>query len=310
MKKAERLNQELIFLGSKKYFNIIDLMKEFNISKRTALRDIQDLESMGLSLYVENGRYGGYQLLKQNLLTPIYFDSAEIISIFFALKALKLVSSTPFEKSYSQIYQKLLATLPKEQQQYVLKLLNSVDYHNTPPISNTPYLSLILESILDLKILDMTYNQYELVTKQVQIYDLFYRSGVWFCNAFDINSRTWAIYRCDCIEKCRVTPCEITFSHDQLKASLKEHEKNFRTIEFQCKLTTFGKELFLKNNYPGMELIEKSNNFYIVGFFNEAELHYMTHYLISFGKNIIVESPEFLKFAYLSELKKILQTYK
>lgn len=59
-----------------------------------------------------------------------------------------------------------------------------------------------------------------------------------------------------------------------------------------------------------MELIEKSNNFYIVGFFNEAELHYMTHYLISFGKNIIVESPEFLKSAYLSELKKILQTYK
>lgn len=309
MKKAERLNQELIFLSNKKYFNLNDLIKEFNISKRTALRDIQDLESMGLSLYVENGRYGGYQLLKQSLLTPIYFDNAEIISIFFALKALKLVSSTPFEKSYSQIYQKLLSTLPKEQQHYILKLLNSVDYHNTPPISNTPYLALILESILDLKILDIVYNQYELVKKQVQVYDLFYRNGVWFCNAFDINSKTWAIYRCDCIQNCVIISCETFFSHEQLKCSLREHEKNFRTIEFRCKLSTFGKELFLKNNYPGMKLVEKFNNFYIEGHFNESELHYMSHYLISFGKNIYVESPELLRSAYINELNRILEKY-
>lgn len=44
MKRAERLNQELIFLSSKKSFNLSDLMNEFNISKRTALRDIEDLD--------------------------------------------------------------------------------------------------------------------------------------------------------------------------------------------------------------------------------------------------------------------------
>ncbi len=39
-------------------------MQAFNISKRTALRDIQELEVMGLALYVENGRYGGYVAFK------------------------------------------------------------------------------------------------------------------------------------------------------------------------------------------------------------------------------------------------------
>lgn len=38
MKKAERLNQELIFLGNKEGFQLKDLMEEFQISKRTALR--------------------------------------------------------------------------------------------------------------------------------------------------------------------------------------------------------------------------------------------------------------------------------
>ena len=52
MKKSERLNKELMFLNNKKSFNLIDLMNEFGISKRTALRDIQDLEELCLSLYV------------------------------------------------------------------------------------------------------------------------------------------------------------------------------------------------------------------------------------------------------------------
>ena len=99
MKRAERLNQELIFLSSKKSFNLSDLIKEFNISKRTALRDIQDLELMGLPFYVENGRNGGYKLINEKLLIPIYFDLGEITSIFFALKSLEALSTTPFEKS-------------------------------------------------------------------------------------------------------------------------------------------------------------------------------------------------------------------
>ena len=122
MKRAERLNQELIFLSSKKSFNLSDLMKEFNISKRTALRDIQDLEFMGLPFYVENGRNGGYKLINEKLIIPIYFDIEEITSIFFALKSLELLSTTPFEKSYPLLYKKLLATLPDEQKE---KILNS-----------------------------------------------------------------------------------------------------------------------------------------------------------------------------------------
>ncbi|MCY7526166.1 HTH domain-containing protein, partial [Bacillus safensis] len=45
MKKSERLNQELIFLSDKHSFQLKDLQSEFGISKRTALRDIEELES-------------------------------------------------------------------------------------------------------------------------------------------------------------------------------------------------------------------------------------------------------------------------
>lgn len=74
MKKSERLNQELIFLRDKYSFQLKDLIAEFDISKRTALRDIQELEAMGLAYYTEPGRNGGYRLLNQSNLIPIYFN--------------------------------------------------------------------------------------------------------------------------------------------------------------------------------------------------------------------------------------------
>lgn len=46
MKKSERLNQELIFLRDKYSFQLEELIAEFDISKRTALRDIQELEAI------------------------------------------------------------------------------------------------------------------------------------------------------------------------------------------------------------------------------------------------------------------------
>lgn len=108
MNRSERLNQELIFLSYRQEFHIKELMQEFNISKRTALRDVNSLEQLGLSIYVEPGRYGGYQIMQQQLWVPILLNSQEINALFFALKALSLLSATPFEKSYHTIYKKLM----------------------------------------------------------------------------------------------------------------------------------------------------------------------------------------------------------
>ena len=310
MKKSERLNKELMFLNNKKSFNLIDLMNEFGISKRTALRDIQDLEELGLSLYVENGRYGGYKIINKDILIPVYFDNAEITSIFFALKALTLLSATPFKKSYEKIYEKLMSILSKEQKEYVLNVIESVNYTSFPPVNNSNYLSIILDSILQSQVLDIVYTQHGYEKKQILVYDLFYRNGIWFSNAFDINKEIWGIYRCDYIEKCTVNSKIIfDYTREKLKKSLENHEKSYHDIPFRCEITHFGKELFLRNNYPNMKLEEIEDKFYIKGGFNIEELHYMMHYMIEMGNNVIIEYPEILKESYLEQLKKIIDKY-
>lgn len=94
MKKSERLNQELIFLKDKKSFQLRDLIDGFAISERTALRDIAELEALGVPLYTETGRLGGYRVLSHTLSIPVYFTDEEITAILFALQSLQNLTTT------------------------------------------------------------------------------------------------------------------------------------------------------------------------------------------------------------------------
>lgn len=310
MKKSERLNQELIFLSNKHAFHLIDLMREFNISKRTALRDVQELENMGLSIYVENGRYGGYKIISQNLLTPIYFNNDEVLAIFFALKALDLLSTTPFQKSYTQISEKLLATIPKEQQHKILKTLDFVTYHNVPPVSHVKYLSSILKSIIYEQTVHIRYTQYKKVDTELQIYELFYRNGIWFCSAYDIKNDKWGTFRCDYIEQLTINLSrKNNYTKEQLAEFQKQYESTYHNVTFKCQLTPFGVEQYSKNNYPNMNLEYIKGTPYITGGYNIEELDYMVNYLIALGENVHIIYPKQLKEAYLNKLNNIIDKY-
>ncbi|MGM0815114.1 helix-turn-helix transcriptional regulator [Bacillus zhangzhouensis] len=310
MKKSERLNQELIFLSDKYSFQLKDLETEFGISKRTALRDMEELESMGLAFYVENGRHGGYRLVNQSPLVPIYFNTDEVQAIFFALKALDLVSATPFRKSYSQIRQKLFATMSDERKQTITETLNVIHYYNVAPVSEQNHLELILQAMMKDQIVKMTYTQHENKRIRLQFLELFYRNGIWFSNAYDVQHKKWGIYRCDCMTEMMVEEeTTDTLTKEELKELQLEYEKNYHDISFKCRLTQQGKEKFLKNHYPNMRLEIVDDTPYIVGGYNQEELSYMTHYLISFGKHVKIEYPDELKKSYLTQLQEMMDQY-
>ncbi|MBR0604664.1 WYL domain-containing protein [Bacillus safensis] len=310
MKKSERLNQELIFLSDKHSFQLKNLQSEFGISKRTALRDIEELESMGLAFYVENGRHGGYRLVNQSPLVPIYFNIEEVQAIFFALKALDLVSATPFKKSYSQIRQKLFATMSDEKKQMITETLDVIHYYNVAPVSEQNHLELILQVMMKDQIVKMTYTQYENKWIRLQFLELFYRNGIWFTKAYDVQNKKWGIYRCDFMKDLIIEEeGRATYTKEELKAMQLEYEKTYHDISFKCRLTEQGKEKFLKHHYPNMRLEIIDQIPYIVGGYNQEELSYMTNYLMSFGKHVKIEYPDELKESYLNQLREVIDKY-
>lgn len=308
--KIRTIKPRAYFLSDKYSFQLKDLEAEFGISKRTALRDMEELESMGLAFYVENGRHGGYRLVNQSPLVPIYFQIDEVQAIFFALKALDLLSATPFKKSYSQIRQKLFATMSDERKHRITEILDVIHYYHVAPVSEQNHLDLILQAMMEDQIVKMTYTQYEHKRIRLQFLELFYRNGIWFTEAFDVQNKKWGVYRCDCMTDMMIEEeTKDTFTKEELKALRLEYEKTYHDISFKCRLTEQGKEKFLKNHYPNMRLEIIEDTPYIVGGYNQEELSYMTHYLISFGKHVKIEYPDELKESYLTQLQEMMDQY-
>lgn len=311
MKKSERLNMELIFLKDKSSFHLKDLMVEFNISKSTAIRDIKALEEMGLALYVENGRFGGYKIISENLLTPIYFNNNEMLAIFYALKSMSALTTTPFEKTYVQLSEKLSATISPNLRNEITETLNYIHFHTVSPVKKTKYLATILEVIQSNDVVMIHYSQYEpIIYERIQIYELFYRSGVWFFSGMDLIRGQWGIYRCDYVDMLEKVEDNLAkYTRSQLSDLEIDYEQNYHDINFKCELTAFGVELFLKKSYPNMSLEYIEDKPFIVGGYNEGELQYMIDYLISLGENVKILYPESLKINYMTKLKAILNQY-
>jgi predicted DNA-binding transcriptional regulator YafY len=106
MKKTERIYEMLYFLNDKQSFQLYDLMKKFDISKSTALRDIETMEEMGMPIYSKFGRNGCYEILKNRLLSPIHFQLEELQALYFSMLSLKAYENSPFQLSMEQLQQK------------------------------------------------------------------------------------------------------------------------------------------------------------------------------------------------------------
>ena len=58
MKKVERINTIMRYINNRSHFTISEIIQEFNISRSTAIRDIREIEAMGMPLVAEVGRMG------------------------------------------------------------------------------------------------------------------------------------------------------------------------------------------------------------------------------------------------------------
>ncbi|WP_347298858.1 WYL domain-containing protein [Candidatus Enterococcus ferrettii] len=61
-----------------------------------------------------------------------------------------------------------------------------------------------MQSILEEKRVQLLYKQYHTREVLLQIAELFYREGIWFCSALDVTNKQWGTYRCDYMEEIKI----------------------------------------------------------------------------------------------------------
>ncbi|OCA88040.1 decaprenyl diphosphate synthase [Bacillus sp. FJAT-27225] len=206
MKKVERINTIMRYINNRAHFTISEIMREFNVSRSTAIRDIREIEAMGMPLVAEVGRDGGYFVMQNSVLPVVRFTDNEVKALFIAFMATRN-QQLPYLKSRHSLAEKLLGLISENQQEDLVHLNQILLFEGTNPhnpdlldLSDLPHP--ILEKLIQILLRD----SYLLITikeeKEIKSYPIYllhlYREkSLWLIEGFDVKEEKRKIFPVD-----------------------------------------------------------------------------------------------------------------
>ena len=138
MNRFDRALALLFLLRSGQTHSASALAQRFGVSPRTIYRDIETLAAVGVPVYAEAGRAGGFRLVEGYFLPPITFSVGEAISLLTGLALLGRLRVRPFGADLEAAGHKLLAALPDHRRTALAGLANQIAFEPLPHDSFHP----------------------------------------------------------------------------------------------------------------------------------------------------------------------------
>lgn len=303
MNKSERINNMILFLNDKRSFNLKDLMEKYNISKSTALRDIETLERIGMPIYSQHGRNGYYGIIRNKLLSPIVFNIDEVFALYFSMLTLRAYETTPFHLSVENLKKKFENCLSTEKINMLRGMervfsLASIQHNN-----HCGFLKDILQSAIEEKVCIVSYRK-DAVEKEytIQFFNISSAYGQWYATGYNFETQSPKVFRCDKISSMKQSNEYQPKSLDEFNKSPDVLYKMQDATDFEVEISQRGTDLFYKEHYPSMKLYTEQGRCVIRGFYNKGEEKFIADYFIAYGENILTIRPTALKNLILERL--------
>jgi predicted DNA-binding transcriptional regulator YafY len=132
MNRLDRALGILLLLRGGKSFSGTELSRRFEVSTRTIYRDIETLCAIGVPIYAEMGRGGGFRLVEGYFLPPVMFSAGEAISLLLGLTLLRSLRARPFAAEIDTSEQKLLAAVPDQLRAVLAKAQQIIGFERMP----------------------------------------------------------------------------------------------------------------------------------------------------------------------------------
>ncbi|GIO99686.1 DeoR family transcriptional regulator [Paenibacillus lautus] len=234
MKKVERINTIMRYINNRAHFTISEIMQEFNISRSTAIRDIREIEAMGMPLVAEVGRDGGYFVMNNSVLPTVRFTDTEIKALFIAFMATRN-QQLPYLKSRQSLAEKLLGLISENQQDDLVLLNQMLLFEGTNPhnpdlldLSDLPHP--MLEKLIQLLLVDrylLVSITEEKVIKSYPIYlmNLYREKSLWQIEGFDLAEGKRRIVPVDHLTDIKPYPTKKRMSKKKILEQLSKQEE-------------------------------------------------------------------------------------
>lgn len=309
MSKAKRLLDILMFVTTKRKFTAQEVADEFHISIRTVHRYILDLCDMGLPIFAEQGRNGGYTVLTSRLLPPILFTEEEAVSLFFAFQSLNFYHSLPFDTEITSVTHKLYSSLQNEAKIKVDKIRSFISFWNPKRTIDAPFLKDVLEHSIENRNIHIQYESKSgLKTKHIHPIGVYAHDGLWYLPAYDYDKEKILLYRVDRIlsilsaEKSEgeYMNLEEWFDYHEIKKPIRLHVHLTKEGIRQCKSVPY---------FDGTVVTQEDETGYIDTIIDKGELGFIKPLFFRLGSHARILEPKELIDGLRKQAEEILTMY-
>ncbi len=295
--QESRLFKIVYYLLEKGQATAPELAEKFEVSVRTIYRDIDALSGAGIPIYAEAGRNGGIHLMKDFVLDKAVLSKEEKQEILAALQSINITKN-----SSSQTLQKLSAIFQLHSENWL-----EVDFSGwgNKEFDNEKF-ELLKSAVVHCTNIKISYaDSYEVISERiVQPLKLVYKSKAWYLKAFCTEKQDWRIFKLN-----RIVDIEILneyFKPRSFPKTIETSEEKYNQITL-C----FPREMAYRvyDEFDKAQIQCQSNGDFIVSAKMPEDM-WLIGFLLSFGTQVDILSPAYLKEVIAEQAKLIYEKNK
>ncbi len=296
--QESRLFKIVYYLLDKGQATAPELAEKFEVSVRTIYRDIDVLSGAGIPIYAEAGRNGGIHLMKGFVLDKAVLSKEEKQEILTALQSINFTKNI----SSSQTLQKISAIFNLSSENWL-----EVDFSRwgNKGTDNEKF-ELLKSAVIQQKCIKITYaNSYGTISERVvQPLKMSYKSMAWYLKAYCMEKQDYRIFKLT-----RIIDLEVltdAFHKSPFPESDEVPNETYNTVilDFPQNMSYRVYDEFDKSQ------VRKRENGDLIVPVEMPEDEWLIGYLLSFGTQVDIIEPAYLKEIVAEQAKKTYEKYK
>jgi predicted DNA-binding transcriptional regulator YafY len=292
MARTTRLLDLLVRLQGRPRFTAAELAAEFGVSRRTILRDLQELSLLGLPLVATPGRGGGYRLAWPHRPPALALTAAEAIGLVLAYEAFLGYAQSPFAPETGAAMVKLRAALPPEAARRLDRVRDHVAVVESSRGAPAPLLPALLAAAVAGRGLRIVYDARSGRSERtVWPIGLYAAAGFWYCAAHDVRRGRVVSLRADRVRSLAPAEDAARPALPSLRDWLRSRERGGEPLPFLARLTRRGATDVELQTLFGEPVRTDGGGWIIEATVPASELEWYARRLLAVGTDITVEGP-------------------
>ena len=295
--QINRLFEIVYILLERKTITAKELAERFEVSTRTIYRDIEILSQAKIPVYANKGNGGGIGLLEDYVLDKSVLSEEEQNQILFALQSMEKISN----QDEKNILEKMSSIFNKSKTNWI-----DVDFSDWGTNGEQDQtFNLIRNAILKHNVIEFVYyNSYgEEKKRQAEPLQIYFKDKSWYLKAYCRLKQDYRLFKISRMKDIIL----LNKTFERGLPQIKENKFDYKTIQLELEIS---KDMSYRvyDEFKMEDIIKNKNGDFIIKV-EFPENDWVYGYILSFGENVKVLSPGYVKSIIKEKLQKSLKNY-